>query len=85
MIEYSPPPKDFIFSYLEEDGGSNEVSDAGRSLKRFEDPRLLKGRGSFVDDIRLPDMLYAHVLRSPMPMPSSRPSIALRPATCPAW
>src|SRR5262245_47277997 len=38
---------------------------AGQPLKRLEDPRLLTGNGSFVDDIRLPDMLYACVLRSP--------------------
>ena len=37
----------------------------GRSMKRFEDPRLLRGQGAFVDDITLPDQLYAHVLRSP--------------------
>ena len=37
---------------------------AGQSLKRFEDPRLVIGNGSFVDDIQLPDMLYAAVLRS---------------------
>src|SRR5215471_14795508 len=37
----------------------------GRPLKRFEDPRLVTGQGSFVDDLRLPDMLHALVLRSP--------------------
>jgi carbon-monoxide dehydrogenase large subunit len=37
----------------------------GRSLKRFEDPRLLVGEGRFVDDLQLPDMLHAVVLRSP--------------------
>jgi aerobic carbon-monoxide dehydrogenase large subunit len=37
----------------------------GRPLKRFEDPRLVTGQGSFVDDLRLPDMLHAVVLRSP--------------------
>jgi carbon-monoxide dehydrogenase large subunit len=37
----------------------------GRSLKRFEDPRLLRGQGAFVDDITLPNQLYAHVMRSP--------------------
>jgi CO/xanthine dehydrogenase Mo-binding subunit len=26
----------------------------GQSLKRFEDPRLLKGQGTFVDDMQLP-------------------------------
>jgi aerobic carbon-monoxide dehydrogenase large subunit len=37
----------------------------GQPMKRFEDLSLLTGKGSFVDDMRLPDMLYAVVLRSP--------------------
>ncbi len=37
----------------------------GQSIKRFEDPRLLLGEGRFVDDMQLPDMLYAVALRSP--------------------
>jgi aerobic carbon-monoxide dehydrogenase large subunit len=37
---------------------------AGQPLKRLEDPRLLTGNGSFVDDLRLPGMLHACVLRS---------------------
>ncbi len=37
----------------------------GQSLKRFEDSRLLRGQGAFVDDITLDGQLYAHVLRSP--------------------
>src|SRR5215831_10785813 len=41
------------------------ASYVGRSLKRFEDPRLVTGQGSFVDDLRLPGMLHAVVLRSP--------------------
>ena len=36
----------------------------GRSIKRFEDPRLLTGSGAFVDDLTVPDMLHAAVLRS---------------------
>jgi aerobic carbon-monoxide dehydrogenase large subunit len=36
----------------------------GQPLKRFEDRGLVTGHGSFVDDIQLPDMLYAAVLRS---------------------
>ena len=38
---------------------------SGQPLKRFEDSRLLRGGGSFVDDMKLPDMLYACVARSP--------------------
>src|SRR6266436_2404584 len=37
----------------------------GRSMKRVEDPRLIKGIASYVDDIRLPGMLHAVFLRSP--------------------
>jgi carbon-monoxide dehydrogenase large subunit len=37
----------------------------GASIKRKEDPRLLTGRGRYVDDIRLPGMLHAVVVRSP--------------------
>jgi carbon-monoxide dehydrogenase large subunit len=37
----------------------------GSSIKRKEDPQLLTGRGRYVDDIALPGMLHAAVLRSP--------------------
>lgn len=37
----------------------------GSGIKRREDPRLLTGTGSFVDDIDLPGMAYAAVVRSP--------------------
>ena len=36
----------------------------GRGIARFEDERLLRGAGEFVDDITLDGMLYAVVLRS---------------------
>src|SRR5215510_16441696 len=38
---------------------------AGQSVKRFEDPKLLTGQGAFLDDVKLPGMLHAVVLRSP--------------------
>lgn len=37
----------------------------GASVQRTEDPRLLRGKGNYVDDFDLPDMLHAAVLRSP--------------------
>ncbi len=37
----------------------------GERIQRNEDPRLLTGRGTFVDDLTLPDLLHAAVLRSP--------------------
>jgi len=40
-------------------------SDTGQAVRRFEDERLLRGDGLFVDDINLPGMVYGIVLRSP--------------------
>ncbi len=37
----------------------------GAPVRRNEDPRLLVGQGTFVDDVRLPGMVHAAVLRSP--------------------
>ena len=37
----------------------------GERVERREDARLLTGRARFIDDIHLPDMLHAAVLRSP--------------------
>jgi carbon-monoxide dehydrogenase large subunit len=39
----------------------------GVSMKRKEDPRLIQGRGRFVDDITLPGMLYVALVHSPYP------------------
>jgi aerobic carbon-monoxide dehydrogenase large subunit len=37
----------------------------GQAVPRFEDPRLVRGGGRYVDDIVLPGMAFGHVLRSP--------------------
>ena len=37
----------------------------GASIKRKEDPRLMTGEAKYLDDVRLPGMLYAAILRSP--------------------
>ncbi|MBK9715461.1 MAG: molybdopterin-dependent oxidoreductase [Kouleothrix sp.] len=37
----------------------------GQALKRREDPKLITGKGSYLDDIKLHGMLHAVVLRSP--------------------
>lgn len=39
----------------------------GRSVRRVEDERLLRGKGRFLDDIRLGGMAYAHFVRSQYP------------------
>ncbi len=37
----------------------------GRSVKRKEDPRFIRGLGNYVDDLKLPGMLYMDIVRSP--------------------
>ena len=37
----------------------------GRSLKRVEDPRLIKGQATYTDDLRLPGLLHVCFVRSP--------------------
>jgi carbon-monoxide dehydrogenase large subunit len=37
----------------------------GRRMKRKEDPRLISGRATYTDDIKLVGMLYAAIVRSP--------------------
>jgi carbon-monoxide dehydrogenase large subunit len=37
----------------------------GQSVPRFEDPRLIRGGGRYVDDVTLPRMAHGYVLRSP--------------------
>jgi carbon-monoxide dehydrogenase large subunit len=39
----------------------------GQRMKRKEDPRFLQGKGRYVDDISMPGMLYAAIVRSPYP------------------
>jgi len=37
----------------------------GHSMKRKEDPRFIRGKGNYVDDVKLPGMLYMDIVRSP--------------------
>src|SRR5690349_21135221 len=37
----------------------------GRALKRREDPKLMTGKGNYLDDIKLHGMTHATILRSP--------------------
>jgi aerobic carbon-monoxide dehydrogenase large subunit len=37
----------------------------GQSINKLDDPVLVKGEGTFVDDIKLPGMLYVGFVRSP--------------------
>ena len=37
----------------------------GQPVLRFEDPRLLRGQGRYVNDVNLPGQAYAVFVRSP--------------------
>jgi aerobic carbon-monoxide dehydrogenase large subunit len=41
------------------------VQTIGQAVRREEDPRLLKGKGRYVDDVRLSGEARGYVLRSP--------------------
>jgi aerobic carbon-monoxide dehydrogenase large subunit len=42
-----------------------EVGGMGHSIRRKEDPRFIRGKGTYVDDVQLPGMLYLDIVRSP--------------------
>src|SRR5881409_665193 len=44
---------------------SSDVGGMGHSIKRKEDPRFIRGKGTYVDDVQLPGMLYLDIVRSP--------------------
>ena len=43
---------------------TNSNSQIGKSIKRFEDHRLLTGKGNFIEDFKVDNMYYATILRS---------------------
>jgi aerobic carbon-monoxide dehydrogenase large subunit len=42
-----------------------EMRPMGKPIGRKEDPRLIRGKGRYVDDVMLPNMLYLCIVRSP--------------------
>jgi aerobic carbon-monoxide dehydrogenase large subunit len=42
-----------------------EIRGIGHSVKRKEDARFIRGKGTYIDDIHLPGMLHMAILRSP--------------------
>jgi len=44
---------------------TTEVRGLGHSVKRKEDERFIRGKGTYIDDIALPGMLHMELLRSP--------------------
>jgi aerobic carbon-monoxide dehydrogenase large subunit len=44
---------------------SAEIGGMGHSVKRKEDQRFIQGKGTYVDDVHLPEMVYGQMIRSP--------------------
>ncbi|MEE9160148.1 MAG: aerobic carbon-monoxide dehydrogenase large subunit [Gammaproteobacteria bacterium] len=42
-----------------------KLAGIGCARKRKEDPRFIQGKGYYVDDVQLPDMLFGSIVRSP--------------------
>ncbi len=42
-----------------------KLEGVGCARKRKEDPRFIQGKGNYVDDVKLPGMLFAGIVRSP--------------------
>ena len=57
----------------------------GASIKRSEDPHILTGAGRYVDDIKLPGMLHAAFVRSPLAHGPCSRSMSRRRGRCPEW
>ncbi len=43
----------------------DKVCGMGHRMKRKEDPRFIQGKGRYVDDVKLPNMVYMDIVRSP--------------------
>jgi carbon-monoxide dehydrogenase large subunit len=43
----------------------DKVCGMGHRMKRKEDPRFIQGKGRYVDDVKLPNMVYMDLVRSP--------------------
>ena len=57
-LETRPPSEDEL--------ADNDKKPCGHGrMLRKEDPRFIRGRGNYVDDINLPGMLHLAILRSP--------------------
>jgi carbon-monoxide dehydrogenase large subunit len=41
------------------------IRGVGHSVRRKEDPRFLRGKGTYIDDVKLPGMLFMDIVRSP--------------------
>ena len=64
----------------------SKLEGMGCKRKRVEDVRFTQGKGNYVDDIKLPGMLYGDFVRSPLCACARQDrSTRRRRWRCPAW
>ncbi len=61
----SERPRHYIPKSRQREAPKSAYHAIGKSMRRVEDPRLLTGAGQYADDVKLPNMAHAAVLRSP--------------------
>jgi CO/xanthine dehydrogenase Mo-binding subunit len=61
-IEQQPPAEKIARETALKEAGRRWL---GKSLNRVEDPRFLRGEGRYIDDLSLPGMAHAAIVRSP--------------------
>src|ERR1043165_8328045 len=44
---------------------ATQIRGIGHSVRRKEDPRFVRGVGKYIDDLKLPGMVYMDIVRSP--------------------
>ena len=44
--------------------GTARKEGIGQNIKRLEDPRMITGQGTYIDDIKMPGLLYMQIVRS---------------------
>ncbi len=81
IIEQDPNAAKVARETAGEDGATRRW--LGKSINRVEDPRFLRGEGRYIDDIKLPGMAHAAIVRSPTPTRRSSRSAARRPSGSP--
>ena len=65
---------------------AEKLEGMGCKRKRVEDIRFVQGKGNYVDDLKLPGMLYGDFdALAARATPASRRSTPRRPPPCPAW
>ena len=62
----TPPPAAGGAEGLGGSSASNALPAVGRSVRRLENARRVRGEGNYVDDVHVPGMLHATVVRSPV-------------------